>query len=359
MSFNYGSNFTVQIFGQSHSEAIGAVIDGLPAGEAICTEALAAFMARRAPGRSALSTARRETDLPHIISGVLGGLTTGAPICAIIQNSDARSGDYASIAPTPRPGHADWPAFVRSGGHADRRGGGEFSGRMTAPLCFAGGICKQLLARRGVGVLARVQCIAGIEDAPLDWLHPDEALLRAAAQKELAVVDGAAGERMRAAIAEAASCGDSVGGVVECFITGLPVGLGGHMFSGVENRLAQILFGIPAVKGVEFGSGFSGSALRGSQNNDPYRVECGRIVPASNNHGGALGGMTTGAPIRLRVAIKPTPSIALPQRTVDMDAMTEAELRVSGRHDPCIVPRAVAAVEAAAAIAALDLMLDE
>lgn len=358
MWFSYGKNITVQVFGQSHSQAIGAVIDGLPAGESVDMEAVRAFMARRAPGRSDLSTARRETDEPEVVSGMLDGQTTGDPVCALIHNKDAHSQDYAGLRFTPRPGHSDWPAFVKFAGKGDIRGGGAFSGRLTAPLCFAGAICSQLLLKSGIEVFGRIASVGHVTDDPIDWCHPDKAQLRFLRDKELAVLSDDAEKWMRLAIQEAAAEGDSVGGVVECIVTGLPPGIGGHMFMGVENRIAQAVFGIPGVKGIEFGNGFESSTLRGSKNNDPYLFEGEKVVTQTNNHGGVLGGMTTGMPLVFRVALKPTASIAMPQNTVDLITMRETEISVGGRHDPCIVPRAVPAVEAVAAIVALDIMFD-
>ena len=358
-SFNIGHNLTVQIFGQSHAEAIGAVVDGLPAGKTIDLAQVERFMDRRAPGKNAFSTARREADRPEILSGLLEGVTTGTPVCAVIRNTNTRSGDYANVLTVPRPGHADYPAWVKFGGKNDVRGGGAFSGRMTAPLCFAGALCLQLLAEKGVAVHAHIQSIAGIPDGTVDPCHPDMAALRAAGEKEFPTLSDEAGGQMRDAIAQARAEGDSVGGVIECVATGLPVGLGSHMFGGVENRLSAALFGIPAVRGVEFGAGFAAAAMRGSHHNDPYRLEDGKVVTTKNDHGGVLGGMTTGMPLVFRVAVKPTPSIAQSQLSVELTAMEETELTVHGRHDPCIVPRAVPVVEAVAAIVLADLFLDE
>ena len=357
-SFELGRNFTVQVFGQSHADAIGAVVDGLPAGKRIDLDEVFRFMGRRAPGKNAFSTARREADQPEVLSGLIDGVTTGAPVCAVIRNENVRSGDYANVLTVPRPGHADFPAYVKYGGWNDVRGGGAFSGRMTAPLCFAGALCLQLLRERGIEVFAHIRSIAGIDDAVPDPCCPDLEALRAVAQKEFPTLSDAAGQRMRSAIAQAREEGDSVGGVIECVAVGLPVGLGSHMFGGVENRLSAALFGIPAVKGVEFGSGFAGCGRRGSENNDPFRLREGRVVTTKNDHGGVLGGMTSGMPLVLRIGVKPTPSIAKPQQSVDLIAMEETELSIRGRHDPCIVPRAVPVADAVTAIVLLDLLYD-
>lgn len=336
---------------------MGAVIDGIPAGTVIDTEALARFMARRAPGSGPLSTPRRESDLPEIVSGTADGVCCGAPLCIIIKNTDARSADYERIRSVPRPSHADYPAYVKYGGHNDIRGGGQFSGRLTAPFCAAGGIALQLLEKRGIRVFSHILSVGGIKDEPFDPVSPDTERLGALAGLRLAVLDPAAGERMAAEIKAAHADGDSVGGIVECMVTGLPAGVGEPIYDSLESRIASLVFSIPAVKGVEFGSGFAGSALRGSKNNDPYRVLDGRIVTSSNNSGGICGGISTGMPVLFRAAFKPTPSISRPQDSVLLEEMKDETLEITGRHDPCIVPRALPAVEAAAAMAVLDLMI--
>lgn len=295
MSSEFGNIIRVSVFGQSHGKAIGVVVDGLPAGEAIDLEELQRFLDRRRPGTGPLSTARKETDVPEFLSGLEGGKTCGAPLCAVIKNADQHSKDYGELADKPRPGHADFTAWAKWGGHADMRGGGHFSGRLTAPLCVAGGIAKQILARRGIFVGAHLASVAGICDRPFP-LYPTAALFSEIAAKPFPVLDGEAGERMRAAILDAKNDLDSVGGVIECAATGLPPGLGEPMFGGVENRLAAALFGIPAVKGVEFGEGFRAAELRGSENNDPFTLEDGEIRAETNRAGGILGGITTGMP---------------------------------------------------------------
>lgn len=358
MSSQFGHQLKLSIFGQSHSAGIGVVIDGLPAGEAIDLDAVAAFMARRAPGRSPASTARREADLPEILSGLVDGHTCGAPLCAVIANTDTRSGDYAAIADKPRPAHADFTAHVKYGGFNDVRGGGHFSGRLTAPLCFAGAVCAQILARRGVTVGAHAATIGTTFDESFDPLTVTADELRSVAAKDFPTISDAAGEAMLLEIAEMKAAGDSLGGVIECFAVGLPIGLGEPMFDGVEGRIAQAIFGIPAVKGLEFGSGFYGSAIPGSENNDPFTMEGDRIVTTSNNHGGILGGITSGMPLVLRAAIKPTPTLMREQNTVSLSARENATLPPKGRHDPCIVPRAVPVIEAAVSCVLLDLWLE-
>ena len=349
MSSSYGENLRLTIFGQSHSAAIGMTLEGLPAGQELDLEELQRFMERRAPGRNEYSTARKEADIPEFISGLRGSVTYGVPLTAIIRNTNARSGDYAAFSNVPRPGHADYTAHIKYSGAEDHAGGGHFSGRMTAPLCVAGGICLQLLRGEGVGIISRIASIGGVADKG--------ALTESTAGKEFPVVDDAQGEAMKARIAAVKAEGDSVGGVVECAVLGLPAGLGDPMFDGMENRIASIAFGIPAVKGIEFGAGFAAAVMTGSQNNDPYIIENGGIKTATNNSGGILGGITNGMPLVFRVAFKPTPSIAREQDSVNMETMSPVKLRVGGRHDPCIVPRAVPCVEAAAAIAVYDALL--
>ena len=349
MSSSYGENLRLTIFGQSHSPAIGMTLEGLPAGTEIDMEALRAFLARRAPGQNAWSTARKEADLPEFLSGLKGSVSCGVPLTAIIRNTDTRSGDYAPFAETPRPGHADYTASVRYHGFQDPAGGGHFSGRMTAPLCIAGGICIQALNRLGVTILSRIAMIGGIEDRG--------ELLCPTAGNAFPTVDPDRGSEMQNAIAEARAAGDSLGGIVECKVLGLPAGLGDPMFDGMENRIAALVFGIPAVKGLEFGAGFGAASLRGSENNDPFAVEDGKIVTRTNHAGGILGGITTGMPLTFRAAFKPTPSIALEQQSVNLNTLENTRVTVGGRHDPCIVPRAVPVVEAAAAIAVYDAWL--
>ncbi len=356
MSSCWGRNLRVSIFGESHGSAIGCVVDGLPAGEKIDLEALRHFLSRRAPGQGAHATARKESDAPEILSGLLDGHTTGAPLAAVIVNCDQHSGDYDSLRDIPRPGHADYPAQIRYRGCQDARGGGHFSGRLTAPMCVAGGIAMQILERRGVIVGAHLLNVGEVDDTPFDAVSPTAAELLAPGRAFFPVNDAAAGERMLREIADAAAHGDSVGGCIEVAAIGVPAGIGSPIFDGVENRLAALFFGIPAVKCVEFGSGKAVGRMRGSQDNDPYVVVDGCIRTATNHHGGALGGITTGMPIIARLSIKPTPSIAQPQSSVSLSRLEPVELRIKGRHDPCIAPRAVPVAEAAMALGLLDLM---
>lgn len=359
MSSDLGKNINITIFGQSHSEGIGVVITGLPAGEKIDFDQVQAFLDRRAPGKSGISTARRETDIPQIQSGILNDTTCGAPLCAVFQNNDTRSGDYENTRFVPRPGHADFPAFVKYKGFQDIRGGGHFSARLTVGLCFAGAICMQLLERRGVLVGAHILSVADVFDEYFPAVGLNSDILLASSKKILPVLDDGAGERMKEKILEAKRDCDSVGGIVECAAIGLPAGLGDTIFGSVEGRLSQAVFGIPAVKGIEFGAGFSASSMRGSQNNDEYYYDGALVRTVTNNHGGILGGLTTGMPVIFRAAFKPTPSIAKKQASVDLIKGENTCLEIKGRHDPCVVPRAVPCVEAAAAVTLLDLLLDK
>ena len=357
MSSDFGKKVKIHIFGQSHSEAIGVVIDGLPVGEEVDLEAVQKFMERRAPGRNAYSTPRKEGDVPRVVSGLFEGKTCGAPICAIIENTNTRSKDYDKLKDLPRPGHADFTAWVKYDGYNDHRGGGHFSGRLTAPLCFAGAVCKQILERKGIHVGAHILSIKGVKDIPFDEVHVDAEALQKVTAKAFPVQEDAAGEAMQAAIAAAKEKGDSVGGIIECAVTGLPVGVGEPMFDGLESRLAAAVFAIPAVKGVEFGAGFGVADLFGSENNDDFIYQAdGTVETKTNNHGGSLGGISSGMPLVFRAAFKPTPSISREQDTISISKRENDKLAVVGRHDPCIVPRAVPCVEAAAAVAILDLL---
>lgn len=349
-----GKHIQVSVFGQSHSKAIGAVIDGLPAGVKIDSEKVAAFMRRRAPGNTKYSTKRREADEPVVLSGLVDGVTCGAPLGFLIENTNTRSSDYDNLRAVPRPGHADYPANVRYGGYQDVAGGGHFSGRLTAPLCFAGAVCLQILEQKGVKVQAHIYELAGVRDIPFDPITITDAR---PSEKVFPVISDTCGEEMQAEIEKARMSADSVGGIVECAVTGMPAGLGDPMFDGVENQLARNIFGVPAVKGLEFGNGFACAKLRGSQNNDPYTIdENGKIVTTSNNNGGILGGITSGMPILFRVVVKPTSSIGKEQQSVNLNTMQPEKLVVHGRHDPCIVPRAVPVIEAVTAITMLDIL---
>ena len=354
MSSTYGENLKLSIFGQSHGPAIGMTLDGIPAGLPVDEEALQAFLRRRAPGQNSWSTPRKEGDQPEFLAGILDGFTCGAPIAAVIHNTNTRSGDYANLKDCPRPGHADYTAQVKYGGFQDAAGGGHFSGRLTAPLCIAGGLCKQWLEEMGIRIGARLLEIGGEADAtPFDPVNPPLDQIR----QDFPVLSQDAAERMQAKIAEAKSQCDSVGGIIQCCLTGVPAGLGEPMFGGVESRIAQIVYGIPAVKAVSFGIGSGAAQMRGSQCNDDFAIVDGAVRTVTNHAGGIQGGITNGMPVVFQVAIKPNPSISQPQQSISLSRREQEELIVKGRHDPCIAPRAVPVVEAAAAIAIYDLVL--
>lgn len=357
MSSVIGDKIKLSIFGESHGEAIGCVIDGLPAGIKIDMNAVYKDMQRRAPGMDKTATPRLEKDIPHILSGMLDNVTTGTPLAMVIENTNTKSGDYSNLMTVPRPGHSDYPAYVKYGGNNDIRGGGHFSGRLTAPLVFAGSVAKQILSQMGVTIGAHIKQIGSVCDAVSDLNKTDKALLDTLSSSTFSLIDETKEQAMRDEIEKARLSLDSVGGIIECFAVGLPVGLGGNMFDTVEGKLASILFGVPAVKGVEFGLGFGFADKRASEVNDQYEIKNGRVATLSNNNGGVLGGMTDGAPLSVSVAIKPTPSIAKKQKSVNLLTMENAELEIHGRHDPCIVVRAVPVIECAVALGLLDLMM--
>lgn len=361
MASIFGNELHLSIFGQSHSPAIGCSLDGLPAGIVVDEKRLQAFLDRRAPGRNETSTTRREADAPEFVAGITNGYTNGAPIAALIRNANTRSQDYDDLRRIPRPGHADYPAAVKYRGFQDVSGGGHFSGRLTAPLCIAGGIALQALESKGIRIAAHISSLGpeGIRDTPLDPMKPNEVQLAAILANPLPCVSAAAAQRMKDRIIAAKNDLDSVGGIIECAAYGVPAGIGDPMFDGLENRIAQIAFGIPAVKGVEFGAGFGAAQLLGSENNDAYRMDGTSVLPQTNHAGGILGGISTGMPIVWRMAIKPTPSIGKEQHSVDLANCCEADLVVRGRHDPCIVARAVPVAEAACALALLDALLED
>ena len=352
-----GAALRYGIFGGSHEPCIGVEAEGLPAGETVDPGELSAFLRRRAPGQNAWSTPRKEADAPEFTSGLdESGRLTGGILRAVIYNTNTRSGDYALD--VPRPSHADYPAHVKYGGAVNMAGGGPFSGRMTAPLCVLGGICKQVLARRGITIGAHLVQIGSVTAPGFDPVSAAPEAITAAGKLEFPCEDAAASSAMQAEIADARAEEDSVGGIIRCVVTGVPAGLGEPMFGGLENRISQLVFAIPAVKGLEFGLGFEAAKLRGSENNDAYRAENGKIVTETNHCGGILGGISNGMPIVFRAAVKPTPSIGKAQRSVSLSAMQNAQLQIQGRHDPCIVPRAVPCMEAAAAIAIFDAILE-
>ena len=354
MSYSFGDKVKVTIFGQSHSDAIGVVIDGIPSGLRLDEEKIHKFMSRRAPGKNRYSTPRKEADIPEILSGIVDGKTCGAPVCAIIRNTDTRSKDYSKLKAVPRPGHADFTAFMKYNGENDIRGGGQFSGRMTAPMCFAGAVIMQVLEQKGIYIGAHIASVKGVPDAVIDPVEVSRELLEGIKNKEIPVLSDDAGAKMLEEIENARMQCDSVGGCVECFVLGMPEGIGGPLYEGLEGIIAQSVFAVPAVKGIEFGNGFDSALIYGSQNNDSFIIKDEKVQTETNNHGGILGGISSGMPITLRVALKPTPSIAKLQKSVNLTTMTEETLEVTGRHDPCIVPRAVPAIEAAVAIAIVN-----
>ena len=363
MSTSYGKNLNISIYGGSHDDCIGIKATGLPQNFEFSRAELCAFMARRAPGQNGFSTTRKEADAPVFLSGVHedgdSAVLNGDELHAIIKNTSQRSADYSDLSFIPRPSHADFAARMKYGEQVDLRGGGHFSGRLTAPLCIVGGICLQYLRSKGITVSAHLYSIGGVKDTPFDLASVSNTELDLlASRSDFPVLDLAAGEKMKNVIAAVRDEGDSVGGIVECAVLGLPAGLGEHMFDGVENRISSIVFGIPAVKGIEFGNGFECASLTGSVNNDPFVTDGQKIYTSTNNCGGILGGMTNGMPLVFRAAMKPTPSIFKEQNSVDMVSMSPVKLNIKGRHDPCVVLRAIPVFEAAAAIAVCDMLLD-
>lgn len=358
---SYGKNIKIEIYGGSHDSEIGIKASGIPAGISFDYDELKKFMKRRAPGQSNITTQRKESDTPLLISGFDGYVTNGDEIHIAIRSENMRSGDYKSLENIPRPSHADYPAYVKTGGKADLRGGGHFSGRLTAPLCALGGIFLQYLRDKGIMIAAHILSVGGENGAREKRFDPvnvsarelDELLSRSfpvlEADSEKKVFDVINSARMKE---------DSVGGVIECAAVGLPVGIGEHIFCGMESRISSIIFAIPAVKGIEFGAGFESACMTGSENNDPFFTDGVKVYTKTNNAGGILGGMTSGAPLIFRCAVKPTPSIGLEQDSVNLGEMKNVKTVIRGRHDPCIVPRAIPVVEAACAVAIFDALLD-
>jgi len=356
MSGIWGNNIKVSIFGESHGNAIGITIDGLPSGFEIDMEKLLFEMERRAPGKNELSTARKEKDLPEILSGYFEGRTTGTPLCAIIRNKDTRSKDYSKLKAYMRPGHADYTGNIRYSGFNDYRGGGHFSGRITAPLVFAGAICKQVLEKEGIYIASHISSIKDIKDDDFNGVNLTREELFNLREEELPLLNKSLEHKMRHKILQAKYEGDSVGGTIECAIIGIKAGLGNPFFDSVESTLAHLIFSVPAVKGIEFGKGFEMTRMFGSEANDEFYYDGDLVKTKTNNNGGILGGITNGMPVIFKVAIKPTASIAKEQNTIDINNKTNVKFRVEGRHDPCIVQRAVPVIEAVAAIGILDLI---
>ncbi len=355
MANTYGENLKLTIFGTSHGPSIGMTLEGIPAGLPVDMDKLQAFLNRRTPGQNPWSTARKEADVPVFESGILDGGTTGEAITAVIYNQNVRSSDYEELKYIPRPGHADYAAWMKYGLEYDMAGGGPFSGRMTAPMCIAGGLCKQWLEAKGIRIGAHIALIGGLGDDTFDPTAPQ----LDAIDPNFPVLNISCGMAMQEAIAQTQRAGDSIGGIVECAVVGLPLGLGGPLFDGLESHIAQIVYSIPAVKGLDFGYDLVAIDGKGSFCNDAYILKDSKVTTATNHCGGILGGISNGMPLVFKAYFKPTPSIAKPQRSVNLKTMEEVTIEIKGRHDPCIVPRAVPVVEAAAAIAIFDLILED
>lgn len=354
---SWGDSLKISVFGESHGKGIGVVIDGLPAGVRLDMEGIYLQMSRRAPGKDKTATPRLEKDIPQVLSGLLDNTTTGAPLCAVIENTNTRSGDYGNIMSCPRPGHADYTGNIRYGGFNDISGGGHFSGRLTAPIVFAGSVCRQILAEKGIRIAAHIASIGNVNDIRFDPVDIPSELIDRLNVSTFALIDQSAEKKMRAEVEQCRMNLDSIGGTVECAVTGLPAGVGSPMFYGIEGVISSIVFGIPAVKGIEFGAGFDAAKMKGSQDNDEFYYDGDTVRTRTNNHGGILGGISSGMPVIFRAALKPTPSIGKQQNTVDLVKHQDAKLEIHGRHDPCIVPRAVPVIESAAAVAVANLMM--
>ena len=355
MGATWGNKIKVSIFGESHGKAVGINIDGLPSGFEIDMDKVLFEMDRRAPGKNNLSTARKEEDLPEILSGYFEGRTTGTPLSAVIYNKDTRSKDYAKTKDYLRPGHADYTGLMRYDGFNDYRGGGHFSGRLTAPLVFAGAICKQILESKGIKIVSHISSIKDVKDEDFNSCNFGEEV-EELKSLEIPLNNRSLEEKIRHTILQAKYDGDSVGGKIECMVYGIKAGVGNPFFDSVESTLSHLMFSVPAVKGIEFGLGFDMTEMFGSEVNDEYYLDNEEIKTRTNNNGGILGGITNGMPITFKVAIKPTASIAKVQNTVDINKREEVSFRVEGRHDPCIVLRAVPVIEAVTAIGILNLL---
>ena len=358
MSYSFGKNFKVTLFGQSHSDDLGIVIDGISAGYKINKDLIRKNLDRRRPGKNKFSTARKEDDDFKIVSGEVDGLTCGTPICAIIENKDQRSRDYDNLKDRPRPSHADYPAYVKFKGFNDMRGGGQFSGRMTAPIVIAGSIAEDLLLKRDIKIYTRIKSIGDEEDVKLELRDINEDKLSNLKNEDFPVFDHEVREKMEGEILKAKEDGDSIGGIVETFILNMPVGIGEPFFDSIESVISHAVFSVPGIKGIEFGSGFAASKMRGSLHNDEYYYENGEVKTKSNNNGGIIGGLSTSMPIIFRTAVKPTSSISKTQSTISLKDKKDVDLKVVGRHDPSIVPRALVAIEMITAIAILDLLME-
>ena len=358
MSYSFGKNFKVTLFGQSHSEEIGIVIDGISAGYKINKDLIRKNLERRRPGKNKFSTARKEDDDFKIVSGEVEGITCGAPLCALIENKDQRSKDYDNLKDRPRPSHADYPAYVKFKGFNDIRGGGQFSGRMTAPIVIAGSIAEDLLLKKGIKIFSRIKSLGDESDIDLNLNDIGEEKLYDLKNEDFPVFEDSAREKMQEEILKAKEDGDSLGGIVETFILNMPKGIGEPFFDSLESVISHAVFSIPGIRGIEFGSGFAASKMRGSLHNDEYYYENGEVKTKSNNNGGIIGGLSTSMPIIFRTAVKPTSSISKTQSTISLKDKKDVDLKVVGRHDPSIVPRALVAIEMITAVAILDLLME-
>ena len=356
LSGMWGNNIKISIFGESHGRGIGINIDNLPSGFFLDMEEVMKEMKRRAPGKNNLSSERREEDVPEILSGYFEGRTTGTPLCVVIRNNDNQSKDYSKTKNIMRPSHGDYPGFIKYKGFNDYRGGGHFSGRITAPLVFAGAICKQILREEGIEIVAHIQSIGAVEDKSFLDCNLDKELISSLKNEEFPLINKNLEEKMKKEILNAKKEGDSIGGIIECMILGIKAGIGSPFFDSVESILSHLLFSVPSVKGIEFGRGFNITKMRGSTANDEYYIDEGRVKTKSNNNGGVSGGITNGMPIIFRIAIKPTPSVYKEQNSINISTMEETTLQIEGRHDPCIVQRALAVIEGVSAIGILDLI---
>ena len=350
-----GERITTTVFGESHGKGIGVVIDGLPPGEKIDMDELMSFLNRRAPGKSDYTTKRREDDIPEFLSGVIDNTIVGSPVCAIIRNNDARSVDYNNLRDVPRPSHADYVSYVKYEGHMDMRGSGPFSGRITAPLCIAGGIALQILKRRGVTIAAHLSSVGGIVDDEWDDINPNINELEKIAKNEFPVINNIQGEKMKELIHKIREEGDSIGGEITCMAVGLPVGIGEPNYSSFESMMARAIFSVPGIRGISFGTGFGAANMKGSEHNDEFELVDGRVRTITNHSGGVVGGITNGMPMKFKVCMKPASSISKTQKSFSITEKSEKDLTVEGRHDPCIAIRAVPVIEAVCALVILDL----
>ena len=358
MSSIIGNKIKISVFGESHGKSIGVVIDGLPSGKKINLDDIILQLLRRSPGLDDISSMRQEKDIPEIQSGLFNNKTTGTPLCAIIKNEDILSQNYEKNKHLMRPGHADYTGHIHYKGFEDYRGGGHFSGRLTCPIVFAGSICRQILEQYEILIASHISSIGNIQDENFNPTHIANSLINKLSQEKFPVINKLIKDEMKEKILEVKNDNNSIGGTIECAITGVPAGIGEPIFDGIESKIASFIFGIPGVKGLEFGSGFQSSLMMGSENNDEFIFENNTIKTSTNNHGGILGGISSGMPILFKIAIKPTPSIPKPQNTINIKNNKQESLLIHGRHDPCIVPRVAPVVESISAIAILDLLLN-